>query len=83
MAILSEFPSETYYAMQRIHETALVRFDSLFSSDLKLWTLQNFQQFHAVFVERFHEGEGSFLEKWKKQLEGATDAILQLAAELL
>lgn len=34
-------------------------------------------------MERFDEGEGSFLEKWQKQLEGATDDIFQLAAEML
>jgi hypothetical protein len=76
-------PDETFSAMQRIRETALVRFDSLFSPERKLWDLQHLQQFHGLFVERFDTGEGSFLEKWRKQLEGANDDVLQLAAELL
>jgi len=69
--------------MQRIRETALIQFDSLFTPERKLWSLANLRQFHALFVERFDAGEGSFLEKWRKQLEGANDDILQLAAELL
>jgi hypothetical protein len=69
--------------MGRIRETALVTFDSLFTPDRKLWSPQNLGRFHALFVERFDEGEGSFLEKFKKQLDGANDDVFQLAAELL
>ncbi len=69
--------------MQRVRDTALVRFDSLFSPGRKLWSLANLQQFHNMFVDRFDEGDGSFLEKFKKQLEDASDDIFQLAAELL
>jgi hypothetical protein len=83
MSKLAGFHEETFSAMQRIRETTLVHFDSLFSPDRKLWTLQHLRQFHTLFVERFDTGEGSFLEKWRKQLEGADDDILQLAAELL
>jgi hypothetical protein len=83
MARYADFPQETYVAMQRIRETALSRFDSLFTPEKKLWSLENLRQFHTLFVERFDLGEGSFLEKWRKQLEGAGDNILQLAAELL
>src|SRR5438132_5429277 len=84
MARLAGFPDETYSAMQRIRETALVRFDSLFTPERELWTLQNLRRFHALFVERFDVGEGSFLEKFRKQLaEADDDEVLQLSAELL
>jgi 5-methylcytosine-specific restriction protein B len=83
MAKLKGFPDETFSAMQRIRETALVSFDSLFTPERKLWSLQNLRRFHALFVERFDVGEGSFLEKWRKQLEDGDDDVLQLAAELL
>src|SRR4051794_21871961 len=83
MARLAGFPEETYAAMRRIRETALVRFDSLFTPDRRLWGLQNLRRFHTLFVERFDEGEGTFLEKFRKQLEGADDDVFQLAAELL
>jgi hypothetical protein len=77
------FSDDTFAAMQRIRETALVRFDSLFTRTQQLWGLQNHRRFHAQFVERFDEGEGSFLEKFHKQLEAADDDLYQLAAELL
>lgn len=83
MARLAGFPDETFVAMQNIRETALVRFDSLFTPGRKLWTLQNLRRFHVLFVERFDEGEGSFLEKFRNQLDGADDDVYQLAAELL
>jgi hypothetical protein len=83
MARLAGLPDEKFAAMERIRETALVRFDSLFTPERKLWTLQHLRRFHALFVERFDEGEGSFLGKFQKQLDGADDDVLQLAAELL
>jgi 5-methylcytosine-specific restriction enzyme B len=83
MARLAGFPEETYEAMRRIRETSLVRFDSLFTPPQELWSLQNLKRFHALFVERFDDGEGSFLDKFRKQLEGADDDVYQLAAELL
>jgi hypothetical protein len=83
MARLAGFPEETLVALQNIRETALVRFNSLFTPERELWGLQNLKRFHALFVERFDEGEGSFLEKFRRQLDGADDDIYQLAAELL
>jgi hypothetical protein len=73
MARLAGFPEETFAAMERIRETALVRFDSLFSPERTLWSLQNLRRFHAQFVEQFDVGEGTFLEKWRKQLAQADD----------
>ena len=83
MARLAEFPEAPFVAMQHHRDTALVHFDSLFTPGRELWHLQNLRRFHALFVERFDEGEGSFLEKFRKQLEGADDGVYQLAAELL
>lgn len=83
MARLSNYPEATFVALERIKNTALVRFDSLFSPERSLWGQQNLKRFHAQFVERFDEGEGNFFEKWRKQLEDADDDVLQLAAELL
>lgn len=83
MARLAGFPEEPFVAMEHIRETALLRFDSLFTPERKLWSLHNLQRFHALFVERFDEGAGSFLDKFRKQLEGADDDVFQLSAELL
>ena len=83
MAKLIGIPEATFVALQHIRETALTRYDSLFTPEHKLWSLENLGRFHVLFVERFDLGAGSFLEKWQTQLEGAGDDLLQLAAELL
>ena len=82
MARLAGFPEDTFLAMTRIRDTSLVRFDSLFTPDRHLWAAQNLKRFHALFVERFDEGEGSFLEKFRKQLDGADDDVLCSCAAL-
>ncbi len=83
MARLSGFPEDTFAAMAKIRETTLVRFDSLFTPERQIWALQHLRRFHALFVERFEEGEGTFLEKFRRQLEGADDKVFQFAGELL
>ncbi len=83
MARLSGFPEDTFAAMAKIRETTLARFDSLFTPERQIWTLQHLRRFHALFVERFEEGEGTFLEKFRRQLEGADDEVFQFAGELL
>ena len=77
------FPEETYVGLKRIRDTALLRFDSLFTPDRPLWTLAQLRAFHGFFVGRWDAGEGTFFEKLRKQLDGADDDVLQLAAELL
>ncbi|MBN9537334.1 MAG: DUF3578 domain-containing protein [Alphaproteobacteria bacterium] len=76
-------PDHTFVALAKIRQTGLVEFGSLFSPGRQLWDLVNLKQFHKLFVEGFDEGEGSFLGKFRKQLQGARDDTLQLAAELL
>ncbi len=83
MARLVDYPVETFTAMERIRETALARFDSLFTPGSTIWSLQSLKRFHTLFVERFDEGTGFFLEKFRKQLDGADDDVFQLSAELL
>ena len=83
MARLQGAADETFVAMNNIRETALTSFDSLFTPEQDLWTLHNLQRFHVLFIQHFDEGPGSFLEKFRKQLQEASDEVLQLAAELL
>jgi hypothetical protein len=83
MARLAGFPTEMYAALERIRETALRRFDSLFTPDRPIWTHVNVRSFHAHFVGGFDEGEGDFLEKYETQLRGAEPDVTQFAAELL
>jgi 5-methylcytosine-specific restriction enzyme subunit McrC len=83
MAKPVEVPEAIFVALQHIRETALIRYDSLFAPERKLWILDILKKFHALFVERFDIGAGSFLEKLQTQMEGAGDDLFQLAAELL
>lgn len=83
MARLTGFSEQTFVALQRIRDTTLVRFDSLFTPERPIWTLEQLQEFHKHFVERLQIGEGTFLGKFRVQLERADDDTLQLAAELL
>ncbi|MGX0966092.1 MoxR-like ATPase [Bradyrhizobium japonicum] len=83
MAKLAEAPEAIFAVLQRIRDVSLVNFGSLFTPERRLWTLENLQRLHELFVGRFDEGAGGFLEKWRRQLDGASDDIFQLAAELL
>ena len=83
MARLTGFPDEHYAALDRIRATTLVQFDSLFTPEARIWTLQNVERFSSLFVENFDEGEGVFLSKFRKQLEGGGDDVFQFGAELL
>ena len=83
MARLSIVSDETYVAMKHIRETTLVRFDSLFTPEKAIWNLHNLQRFHALFVDHYDDGSGTFLEKFKKQVGGSDDELIQLSAELL
>ena len=83
MARLQGTPADTLAAMAHIRPTALERFDSLFTPERPIWTLQNLKKFHTFFVDGFDDGAGNFLEKYRKQLSEADDEVLQLAAELL
>jgi len=83
MARVAFFPPETYQALSHIRETALVRFNSVFAPVRPLWTRSNLERFRTLFVERFDERQGTFLEKFRKQMDGANDDDYQLAGEML
>ena len=83
MARLREIPETTFVAIDHIRRTALVEFDSLFTTGQPIWNRQNLREFHGLFVGRFETGKGRFLQKFKKQLDGANDQVVQLGAELL
>src|SRR4051794_27655279 len=82
MARLNDKP-KTFAAMERIRSTALKEFDSLFTPGQPIWSMENLTDFQAKFVEQPDEGTESFFDKFHKQLQDASEATLQLAAELL
>lgn len=83
MARTADLPQETYLALVRIRRTALVDFDSLFTPEKALWTQPVLNDYYKHFVIGFDDGDGSFLEKYRGQLNEANDEVIQLAAELL
>lgn len=74
---------DTYAAAERFVEAALRHDDSLFTPGVALWTAANLDDLHARFVERPDESADAFLVKFQRQLAGAPDATIQLAAEAL
>lgn len=73
----------TYTAAERFVHAALRHDDSLFTPGRPIWTAANLD----VLVERFvnHPGfmETRFDEQFRRQLEGTSDDVHQLAAEVL
>jgi hypothetical protein len=82
MARLQGSIPETFAAMDHIRKTTLENFDSLFTPQRALWSLQNLQRFHALFVDQFDNGAGSFLEKFRTQLQEANEDKLQSTSPL-
>lgn len=74
---------DTYAAAERFVEAVLRHDDSLFTPGVALWTAANLDDLHARFVERPDESADAFLVKFQRQLAGAPDATIQLAAETL
>jgi len=72
-----------YDAAQAFVELALRSDDSLFTPGVNIWTRANLDELYRRFNVGRDEGEGSFEQKFQKQLAGADPAIYQLAAELI
>jgi hypothetical protein len=77
MARLLGIPDETFAAMQRIRETALIRFDSLFTPERKLWVLPNLRLTTVVAYDSFTAWRGGFwrLERLSGQVTTITDGV--------
>ena len=73
----------TYEAAERFCDVALRADDSLFTPGTSIWAEPVLRDLHERFVERPDESSDTFLEKFKRQLDGAPDSTIQLAGELL
>ena len=60
-----------------------LRSDGSVFTDKTLWTADNVAHLVRHFAENLYEGEGSFFEKLRIQLESAPASAKQLAAEML
>ena len=72
-----------YAAARQFVDAALVTSDSVFTPGDAIWTLENVREFHHLFVEAVDESKNSFNDKLLGQLNSATPACTQLAAELM
>jgi MoxR-like ATPase len=72
-----------YAAADRFVDAALRHDGSLFTAGVGIWTKANLDELHARFVAKPDESSDDFLSKFHRQLAGAPDATIQLAAEAL
>lgn len=73
--------SATYAAAERFRDQCLLRDGSLLFDDAALWTPANLDRLQRVFVETPDEGDRSFTEKFRDQLQPADQSVKRLAAE--
>ncbi|MFA5569286.1 MAG: AAA family ATPase, partial [Trueperaceae bacterium] len=71
-----------YQAMQRVAEMGLRQGDSAFTEGAPIWTRENFMELRRKFVDEPFDGPEPYLEKLRRQLQGASDPAIQLMAEL-
>jgi hypothetical protein len=72
-----------YAAAEKFRDTCLRAGDSLFLPGRAVWSAANLQEFHRRFIGAAILGkEQNFLQKLKVQLNGASDAVIALAAEI-
>ncbi len=78
-----ENSARLYGAIERFHTAALRSDDSLFTPGQAIWTRSNLDELYQLIVGNPDESAGSFMDKLHKQLNAASPAVIQLAAELL
>ena len=74
---------EIYAAAARFVDAALREDDSLFTPGVAIWATANLNDLYARFVANPDESSDAFLVKFQRQLAGAADSTIQLAAEAL
>jgi 5-methylcytosine-specific restriction protein B len=76
-------PAPTLNAARRWGECCLVAEGSIFDDQAKLWTPPLLDELDHLFVQNYDEGEGSFIQKLKGQLEPGSPQCRKLMAEAL
>ena len=79
-----------YNGKQSIYDVAdefrnlcLTQNRSLLWPDPEVWSLENLNSLKTSFIDNPNEGQGTFLEKWKSQLDDCSEEVHRLATELL
>ncbi len=70
-------------AVRRVFHDGLTSGRSAFAPELPAWSAATASDLRARFVDRPDESSDTFLVKLRRQLDGAPDATIVLAAELL
>jgi len=84
VAVLSkEGANAIYQVAQRWVDEALRSDGSLFTPGRPVWTEENIGDLYQRFVSKPDTSADSFSQKLKRQLGDASDAVIQLAAEVL
>src|SRR5215210_4447744 len=71
-----------YEAVRRWRAAALTADDSLFTPGVPVWSSSTADDLHRRFNLQPDESSSSFMEKFQRQLAGASRLTVQLAAEI-
>jgi 5-methylcytosine-specific restriction protein B len=84
MAIWTDLPhtAALLNAADNWKRNCLLRDGSIFT-DQSLWTLENLQQLHSLFVDNPILGKQKFYDKLHMQIDGANSDVKKLASEAL
>jgi 5-methylcytosine-specific restriction enzyme B len=72
-----------YLAAQRFVDAALRADDSLFTPGRPVWTLVNIEDLYRRFAEELDTSNDSFENKFRRELQGASPEVYQLAGEMI
>lgn len=75
--------SRIYEAADAFRKNCLLRDSSLFSEQGSLWRPELLEEIHKAFVATPDEGDRSFIDKFRDQIQPRGTEVIQLAAELL
>lgn len=75
--------SRIYEAADAFRNSCLLRNGSLFFEHANLWRPELLDSIHKILVATPDEGDRSFIDKFKDQIQPAGTEIIRLAAELL
>ena len=83
MAVRREVIDAAIYRAARVWVDRCLRGDGALFSDAPVWTAERVEELHAAVFASFDDSKGSFMAKLARELEGASDEVIQLVAELL
>lgn len=71
-----------YAAADLFRDRCLVQGRSLLWPDVPAWTMPNIDSLWTAFIDNPDEGKDSFAVKWRRQLDGLSDDVHRIAADV-